>query len=607
MCGIAGMVGLNYDEHILQKMLGTMLHRGPDDTGIAKMPECALLHSRLAIVDLAGGVQPMELCCAGECYTLVYNGELYNTEEVRKELLALGHSFKSHSDTEVVLHAYAQWKEKSLEKFNGIFGFAVWEKTRKRLFLARDRMGVKPLFYTLKDGGILFASEIKTILAYPGMRARLDREGAAQLLLIGPGRIPGSGVLQGISELEPGWCGYFQDGKWHPRQYWRLTDREHTDSFQETAEKVRYLVVDAIRRQMVSDVPLGTFLSGGLDSSLISSVCARELGYPLDTFSVDYENNEKYFVAGKFQPDSDNRYIQLMQEYLGSKHHWTVLTARELSDTLEEATLARDLPGMADVDFSLLAFCKQIRQTVKMALSGECADEIFGGYPWYRDPEVRALDGFPWAQNTGLRASFLAPALQGKINAEEFVMDQYRSTLAQCDILPGTSALERRQKEMVNLNTRWFMQTLLDRKDRMSMYSGLEVRVPFCDYRIAEYLYGVPWAYKDYQGREKGLLRYAMEDYLPRQVLYRKKSPYPKTWDPAYRNLMAEGLKQLLGEKNAPVFAIVNPKTAESLLEEEYTWPWYGQLMKVPQTMAYILQIDCWLRMYDVDLTGVCE
>ena len=603
MCGIAGMVGLPYDDHILHKMLKTMAHRGPDDAGTAKFQDCALLHSRLAIVDPAGGIQPMELCCAGECYTLVYNGELYNTEEVRSELISLGHSFKSHSDTEVVLHAYAQWKEKCLEWFNGIFGFAVWEKTKKRLFLARDRMGVKPLFYTLMDGGILFASEIKTILAYPGMKACLDREGAAQLLLIGPGRIPGSGVLQGICELEPGWCGYFRDGKWKPWQYWKLRDGEHRDSFPETAEKVRYLVVDAIRRQMVSDVPLGTFLSGGLDSSLISSVCARELGYPLDTFSVDYENNEKYFVPGKFQPDSDNRYIQLMQEYLGARHHWTVLSAQELSDTLEEATEARDLPGMADVDFSLLAFCKRIRKEVKMALSGECADEIFGGYPWYRDPEVRALDGFPWAQNTMLRASFLSPALLEKINAEEFVMEQYRQTLAQCDILPGTSDSERRQKEMVNLNMRWFMQTLLDRKDRMSMHSGLEVRVPFCDYRIAEYLYTVPWEFKDYQGREKGLLRYAMEDYLPREVLYRKKSPYPKTWDPTYRNLMAVRLEKLLSEKNSPIFTIINPKAVERLIGEDYTWPWYGQLMKVPQTMAYILQIDHWLKTYNVDLS----
>ena len=600
MCGIAGLVGLPCTEEGLEAMRKTMLRRGPDSDGIFRDAGCVLLHSRLAIVDPAGGMQPMELCCAGECYTIVYNGELYNTQEVKNELIKLGHSFRGHSDTEVVLHAYAQWKDKALEKFNGIFGFGVWEKYRKRLFLARDRIGVKPLFYAVREKGMVFASEMKTILASKAVKPYLDREGAAQLLLMGPGRIPGSGVFRDIQELEPGWCGCFEDGRWSKRQYWKLTDREHRENFEETAEQVRFLVTDAIRRQMVSDVPLGTFLSGGLDSSLISAVCAKELGYPLDTFSVDYENNDRYFVPGKFQPDSDNSYIQIMQAYLGSRHHWTVLGAQELADTLEEATIARDLPGMADVDFSLLAFCKRIRQNVKMALSGECADEIFGGYPWYRDPEVRALEGFPWAQNTSVRASFLSPNIRREIDASEFVMAQYQRTLQESDILPGTSAGERRVKEMVNLNMRHFMQTLLDRKDRMSMYCGLEVRVPFCDYRIAEYLYGVPWEMKDYQGREKGLLRYAMAEYLPDKVLHRKKSPYPKTWDPAYQQIMERSLKTLLEDKNAPIFQIVEPDAVRKLCSESYIWPWYGQLMRVPQTMAYMLQIDFWMGHYGV-------
>ena len=602
MCGIAGMVGLPYQEHSLKEMMKTMLRRGPDSNGVVRKDGAVLLHSRLAIVDPEGGKQPMELCCAGECYTIVYNGELYNTLEVKNELIALGHSFRGHSDTEVVLHAYAQWKEECLHKFNGIFGFGVWEQYRKRLFLARDRMGVKPLFYTLKDRGILFASELKTILASGLVKPALDAEGAAQLLLMGPGRIPGSGVFRDVLELEPGWCGSFENGKWHPRQYWKLKDREHRESFEETAEQVRFLVTDAIKRQMVSDVPLGTFLSGGLDSSLISSVCAKELGQPLDTFSVDYENNDKYFVPGKFQPDSDNSYIEIMQSYLGSDHHWTVLGAQELADTLEEATIARDLPGMADVDFSLLAFCKRIRPKVKMALSGECADEIFGGYPWYRDPEVRALEGFPWAQNTALRSSFLAPSVKEKIDPAEFVMEQYKKTLRESDVLPEASAQERRVKEMVNLNMRHFMQTLLDRKDRMSMFCGLEVRVPFCDYRIAEYLYGVPWEFKDHQGREKGLLRYAMGQYLPQAVLHRKKSPYPKTWDPAYQNIMEGRVKALLEDQNAPIFQIVKPEALHTLLGDSYTWPWYGQLMRVPQTMAYMLQIDFWMRHYQVEV-----
>ncbi len=602
MCGIAGMVKVEWNEQILRKMEVTMARRGPDSRGIVKLGECILLHSRLAIIDLEGGKQPMELCCGNECYVVVYNGELYNTLELREELQAMGHSFRTHSDTEVVLHAYAQWKENCVHKFNGIFGLAVWEKSRKRLFLARDRMGVKPLFYTIKGEGILFASEIKTLLAHPQVRPQIDATGVAQLLLLGPGRIPGSGVFCEILELQPGWYGYYEDGRFHAKQYWRLEDREHRESFEETAECVRFLVTDAIKRQMVSDVPMGTFLSGGLDSSLISAVCAKELGYPLDTFSVDYENNDQHFIPGKFQPESDNKYIDIMRAYLGSRHHWTVLTPEVLSDTLKEATLARDLPGMADVDFSLLAFCKEIRKEVKMALSGECADEIFGGYPWYRDPEIRAKEGFPWAQNTALRASFLSPAVKLGFTPEEFVKEQYNKTLEESRILPGTCQTEKRMKEMVNLNMRWFMQTLLDRKDRMSMYCGLEVRVPFCDYRIAQYLYGVPWEYKDYKGREKGLLRYAMREYLPDPVLYRKKSPYPKTWDPHYQQLMEQQLKQLLGDKAAPLFQIVAPAAVQKLLQDSYTWPWYGQLMKVPQTMAYMLQINTWMEHYKVEV-----
>ena len=603
MCGIAGLVGLPYESAVLTAMADTMRRRGPDGSGVFETEDCVLLHSRLAIVDPEGGVQPMELCCAGECYTIVYNGELYNTEELKQELISLGHSFRTHSDTEVVLHAYAQWRDNCVERFNGIFGMGIWEHRSKRLFLARDRMGVKPLFYALCGEGIAFASELKTLLAYPQIKPKLDREGVAQIILLGPGRIPGSGVFRGVLELEPGWCGYFYKGKFTRKQYWYLRDREHRDSFEETVEKVRFLVTDAIKRQMVSDVPLGTFLSGGLDSSLISAVCAGAQGEPLETFSVDYENNDQYFVPGKFQPNSDNYYIEMMRQHLRAKNHRTVLTAQDLADTLEEATVARDLPGMADVDFSLLAFCREIRKSVKMALSGECADEISGGYPWFRDPEVG--EGFPWAQNTALRASFLAGSLRNKRNAEEYVMDLYRSAVNQSDILPGVKPEERRMKEMVNLNMRWFMQTLLDRKDRMSMYCGLEVRVPFCDYRIAEYLYGVPWKYKEFGGREKGLLRYAMAEYLPREVLHRKKSPYPKTWDPSYKTIMENKLRQLLDDRNAPLFAIVDKNAVEKLLQDQYTWPWYGQLMQVPQTMAYMLQIDFWLRHYRVELTDI--
>ncbi len=605
MCAIAGILGLPFDARTLDRMQKSMRHRGPDGNGSYMERACCLLHSRLAIVDPVGGAQPMSLNCEEEGYVVTYNGELYNTDELRSELSKLGHDFLTHSDTEVVLHAYAQWKEKCVSKMNGIFAFAVWEKRSRRLFLARDRMGVKPLFYTEALGGLLFSSEIKTLLTYPGMPRLLNREGAAQILLLGPGRMPGSGVFRDVYEVKPGWCGYYEGTKLNLWQYWKLRDKEHTESFEETVECVRYLVTDAIRRQMVSDVPLGTFLSGGLDSSLISAICASELkenNEQLNTFSVDFENNERYFVPEKFQPNSDKSYIDIMRRHLDSIHHQTIINCTDLVETLESATVARDLPGMADVDFSLLAFCKEIRKEVKMALSGECADEIFGGYPWYRDPEIRNQNGFPWAQNTAQRATFLNPDILEGIAPDAFVNELYLQTINESDILPGTSLQERRMKEMVNLNQVWFMQTLLDRKDRMSMACGLEVRVPFCDYRIAEYLYGVPWEYKDYNNKEKGLLRYAMAGILPDEVLWRKKSPYPKTYDPQYLQAVSTMLRQLLDRSDAPIYGLVNKQALTELLHTEFAWPWYGQLMKLPQTIAYMLQINFWLEHYKVEI-----
>ena len=605
MCAIAGILGLRFDENIVDAMMDTMKRRGPDGNGVYIHNDCALLHSRLAIIDPEGGIQPMQCTVGSEKYVIVYNGELYNTHEIRTELLQCGHHFQNHSDTEVVLHAYIQWGSKALEKLNGIFAFAVWEEQQQRLFLARDRMGVKPLFYKLHDSGLLFSSEIKTILTYPTVRAQLDCEGVGEVLLLGPGRTPGSGVFRGIQELEPGCCGYYTGGKWTWWRYWTLKDREHRESFEETAEQVRSLVTDAILRQMVSDVPIGTFLSGGLDSSLISAICGsalRERGETLKTFSVDYLNNEQYFVSGKFQPNSDNQYIQCMQSFLKSDHYLSVLTPEMLIAKLENATLSRDLPGMADVDFSLLAFSRQIRGHVKVALSGECADEIFGGYPWYRDPEVLSVNGFPWAQNTSYRAQFLTPAYLEQLDADDFVQSRYRQTLSQCDILPEATPLERRMKQMVNLNMKWFMQTLLDRKDRMSMFSGLEVRVPFCDYRIAEYMYAVPWKYKDHGDCEKGLLRYAMKGILPEEVLYRKKSPYPKTHDPKYKTLVSALLREVIEDPHSPILQIVQKNKLETLLQAKTVWPWYGQLMQVPQTIAYMLQINDWLQKYHIQL-----
>lgn len=603
MCAISGILGLPCDEDTAARFLSSMKRRGPDDSGIYRDQNTTLLHSRLSIIDPVGGCQPMMLDWGQEQYALVYNGELYNTEEIRGNLIKLGHSFCGHSDTEVLLHAYAQWGSECLQQLNGIFAFAVWECHQKRLFLARDRIGVKPLFFTQYQSGLIFASEIKTIFCYRGITPELDEDGAAQILLLGPGRKPGSGVFHNILELEPGEYAYYFENRLIVHRYWKLTDGDHADSFADTAQKVRWLVEDAIKRQLVSDVPIGTFLSGGLDSSIISAVSAqvfKEQGKQLQTFSVDYFQNDRYFQPGKFQPDADSQYIEVMQNYIQSDHHTTVLNPEDLDRVLTDATEARDMPGMADVDFSLLAFCREIRKHVKTALSGECADEIFGGYPWYRDPEVREQDGFPWSQTTAQRAGLMTDTLRKKLSPTDYVMDLYRAACAESDILPSNTPLERRMKEMMNLNFRWFMQTLLDRKDRMSMHCGLEVRVPFCDYRIAEYLYRTPWEYKDYKGREKGLLRYAFRDLLPEKILYRKKSPYPKTFDPKYEVLMQNRLNRIIADDSAPIFNLVQKKALNQLLNSDLSWPWYGQLMRRPQTIAYFVQLDTWLRKYHV-------
>jgi asparagine synthase (glutamine-hydrolysing) len=331
----------------------------------------------------------------------------------------------------------------------------------------------------------------------------------------------------------------------------------------------------------------------------VAAKAFAEAGVALHTFSVDYEDNDRYFKAGKFQPDSDAEYIKLMNDYIGAEHHRVIINAQSLADALYAAVDARDLPGMADVDSSLLLFCAEIKKHAKVALSGECADEIFGGYPWYRDKDIRERDGFPWAQSTARRAGFLRPEWQG--DAFGYVNARYRGTLTDVSTLPENAG-ERRFKEMVNLNFDWFMQTLLDRKDRMSMYSGLEVRVPFCDYRIAEYLYSVPWAFKDWQGREKGLLRTAMRGTLPEKILRRKKSPYPKTHNPEYLAIVSERLNDVLNSAAAPVLQIVNKDALERLLNDDDQTPWYGQLMTTPQTIAYFLQINYWLEKYNVKI-----
>lgn len=471
MCGIAGVISFKDDMRgevksceLMQKAL---LRRGPDQRGIFLAREAAFVHTRLAVIDISGGRQPMTANVGGGAYTIVYNGELYNTQELR-DILSAEYRLETKSDTEAVLYSYIKWGADCVNHFNGIFAFAVYDEKNHRVFLARDRIGVKPLFYCNMGDKLVFSSELNALLEYPDIPHEIDENGAAELLLLAPGRTAGCGVIRGVEEIKSGFCGFFSANGLDLWQYWRLHAYELNETFEQTVEHTRELVLDSIRRQLVSDVPVCTFLSGGLDSSLISSVASSELkkhGKILHTFSVDYQDNEKYFTKSHFQPNSDPEYIKCMADYLNSVHHWTVIDTPELVGALDDAVYARGLPGMADVDASMLIFCREIKKYGTVALSGECADELFGGYPWYRDKDIRMTDGFPWAQSTSYRKRFICDEYADRINAEDFVYSAYRRTADYAEKLPSDNETEYRMREMTQLNFDWFMQNLLDISD----------------------------------------------------------------------------------------------------------------------------------------------
>ena len=611
MCGIAGWVNfsesLKSNSKIIKKMTDILERRGPDSEGIYESENVLLGHRRLIVVDPEGGEQPMIKIINGSKYVLVYNGELYNTEELRKNLLEEGYAFDSYSDTEVLLMSYIAWGVNCIKKFNGIFAFAIYDEEKEQVFLARDQMGVKPLFYSINNKNIIFASEIKAILANPMVKAQIDREGITELFALGPAVVPGKAIYKNILEIAPANCLLISKENIKVWEYWKVTLQENKETVEEAAEHVRLLLFDAIKRQLVGDVPICTFLSGGLDSSAISAIAAEEFrnrGKILNTYSIFYKDNEKYFKSSLFQPTSDKYWAFRMAEFIKSNHKNVVLNHKDLVLALKESTLARDLPGMADVDSSLLLFCKEIRKNFVVSLSGECADEIFGGYPWYTNEEMLNAKTFPWSRAVGMRKSILNEKIK-KFNIEECAEYEYLKTLKEVPHFENEDKKNYRMKEMFYLNLKWFMVNLLNRKDRCSMYNSLEVRVPFADIRIVEYAFNLPAEIKLLHGREKGILRKALEGVLPEDVVYRKKSPYPKTHNPIYTEMVCKEMNKILSDNNSPILEIIDKKVVKEIVDTEgksYTTPWFGQLMTGPQLIAYLIQLNIWMKEYNVNI-----
>ena len=602
MCGFTGWYKKEHTKKnikILKKMTKTLKYRGPDQKGFYIDKNILLGHRRLSIIDIKNGRQPMTY----NGYTIVYNGELYNTEEIRKKLKNK-YKFKTTSDTEVLLLGYIEYKEKILDMIEGIYAFAIYHDNK--IFLARDRVGVKPLFYTKTNDNFIFASEIKAILKNDLVKPIINKKSLQELLSLSPSRIPGSGIFKGIFELRPGHYIIYENNKIKIKRYWNIKEEKNKDTFQEASKKVQELLTNSIKRQMVSDVDIACLLSGGLDSSIITAIVSKEYkkqNKKLTTYSIDYEDNEKYFEKTKFTVSRDNEYIELMSKTYNTKHQYRIITQRQLAKYLKESVIARDLPGMADIDSSLLWFSKQISKHHKVILSGECADEIFGGYPWFYRSEVRSREYFPWLDSIESRNKLLKKELQKELKLKEFMRAQYDEILKE---VPKTkNKKEQEYKNLFYLNMTYFMTTLLERKDRMTMRGKIEARVPFADTKLIEYLWNIPWEYKFYNNTEKGLLRDAYKNVLPSNIINRKKNPYPKTHNPKYAEIITKLLKKKLKNKNSILHKLLDEEELNKLIEtkgESFKEPWFGQLMTGPQLLAFLYQLDIWAKIYKIKL-----
>lgn len=511
----------------------------------------------------------------------------------------------------MVLVAYLEWGTDSVKHLNGIFAFGIWDERKETLFLTRDRLGVKPLFYYPLSSGLIFASEPKALLRHPRINPEVTAEGLAEILVMGPSRTPGHGVYHGMHELKPGHVLYVNRREKRQERYWNVTGNLHREGVDETAETLRWLLKDIVHRQLISDVPVCTLLSGGLDSTALTAFASHEFELkgmgPLHTYSVDYVDNEQFFQRNRFQPDSDDHWVDYASNRLGTVHHRILLSTEQLVETLKDAVHAKDLPGMTDIDSSLYLFCREIKKDFKVALSGEAADEIFGGYPWFRENNVTE-EGFPWIRSLPERMRLFSPDLVHRLQPAEYLHDKFFHTLQETPLPPDEEKEKeenKRHRQLSYLNIKWFMATLLERKDRMSMANGLEVRVPFCDHRLVEYAYNIPWKLKNWGEQEKGILRRALKEVVPRRIVNRRKSPYPRTHHPYYLELVKGKMREVIEDTSSPLRPLLNLKEVCSRLDtpgRELSAPWFGQLMGEAQLWAYLYQTDYWLRNYRVKL-----
>ncbi|MEV6596471.1 asparagine synthase (glutamine-hydrolyzing) [Actinoplanes sp. NPDC051346] len=611
MCGITGWISFDRDltteQDTLAAMTRTMECRGPDSCGTHVEPRALLGHRRLAVIDLVGGQQPMSVTEEAGTVSLVFSGEIYNFKELRAELTARGERFRTASDTEVVLRGYLRWGDQVCERLNGMFAFAVWDGRTSRLVLVRDRIGVKPLFLARTPDGVVFGSEQKAVLANPAVRRVVDTAGLREWLAFV--MTPGHAIWRGIEQVEPGTVVTVDSRGVRERTYWRLEARPHTDSLDDTVSGVREILQDTVTRQLVADVPQCVLLSGGLDSSALTALSAAALGdRPVRTFSVDFVGRSDTFRPDDLRSTPDAPYVRAVTEHVRTDHADIVLDSAALADPAvrRAALIARDVPvGFGEMDFSLYLLFQAIRERSTVALSGEVADELFAGYRQFHDPEIVDAPEFGWIavnagpldkDGTGLRADLLK-----RLDLDGYRRDSYASAAASVPRLGGDSDAEHRMRVMSHLHLTRFVRFLLERKDRLSMAVGLEVRVPFGDHRLIEYVYNAPWAMKSHDGREKSLLRAAVRTLLPEAVLDRPKAAYPSTQDPSYAIALQRQASRLLGDPGHGVFALVDQLWLADVVRRDAAGVDKLTRLGLERTLDLAIWIDEYRPTLDVD------
>ncbi len=549
---------------------------------------------------------PCSLSLGDRMCHIVLDGDIFNLPSLRKKLAPLQPS-KDESPAGLLLLGFMEYGMEFIKEVNGNFALAIYDQRHHTLYLFRDHFGSKPLFYTQKDGIFAFSSEIKALLEFRDEIPTVSKEGLNEIFSIGPARTPGKGVFDHIFEVKPAHCISVNKYGTCSTGYWQLSCRPHYENYEETVLHTADLLDNIMKNQLALDDSPACLLSGGIDSSIIAAYLKQEMerrGQKTVTISFDFAQNDKYFKSSSFQPSQDKPYIDAMVKFLQSEHHYLECNYQTLADMLKDSVKAHDLPCMADIDSSLLYFSSKVAGLSPVAYTGECADEVFGGYPWMHRGELPIAESFPWAADLAPRKQLLKADFLEALEMDSYVETTYNASVKNVCVLPEEDESKTLKRRYSYLNLYWFMETLLNRMDRSCRVTGLTARIPFADKELVQYIYNVPWEMKARNGLVKSLLRQSAEPLLPQPILLRKKSPFPKTYHPYYERLLSGLLIDVLKDTESPLHQFIDSEKVTAFLNtpKDLGAPWYGQLMCGPQMIAYLLQINFWILEYKLKI-----